>query len=493
MGDRERDQTIRIQAETISALNQTVMTLNQTIGGLREEIAELGRKLDTALRQLHGKKTERGARPAKMPSVAKELGTTPSAEASAAVRDERREALELGAVDAGEVEHPVPDEAKVCDACGEHADFRPVGAGKQSKLYDYVPGYFRRSRHIVHTEACRCGTSIVSAEGPERATPGSKYGPGLAAWLVLQKCLSSMPQHRTEKELRSFGIPLSRSTMNDLFHRTANKLEPIYEALVEQVRSAPVVLADETPIKLMSHDAKAYIWTFLGDGAVVYRFAEGRGSETPITVLGGTSGVLLTDDYAGYKPLTKKSERTLAGCLAHVRRKFHEALPTAPEAQRALDLILDVYRVEAEVKAAGIVGGAEHLRLRRTRAGVALGHLKKWMRVAATSTPPKSPLGTAIAHAMSRWRSLVRFLRDPAIPVDNNASERALRVVALGRKNFYGAGSKDGGHSLAILYSLVATCEAQGVEPFPYLRDVIMRIERETAEVLTPRAWARSA
>ena len=99
----------------------------------------------------------------------------------------------------------------------------------------------------------------------------------------------------------------------------------------------------------------------------------------------------------------------------------------------------------------------------------------------------------AIAHAMSRWRSLVRFLRDPAIPVDNNASERALRVVALGRKNFYGAGSKDGGRSLAILYSIVATCEAQGIEPFPYLRDVIMRIERETAELLTPRAWALSA
>jgi transposase len=455
-------------------------------------LRELNDKLDAALRLLHDKKSERSRRAQKMPSVQKALGTKVSKEAASEKRKENQEALALHAVDAGEQEHEVSAEAQHCTHCGDHADFQPVGAGKATELFDYVPGYFRRSRHVVHTVACTCGQTIVSAEGPQRVTPGSKYGPGLGAWLIVHKCLLSMPVYRVEKLLRGHGIPIGRSTLNEVLHRTADKLQPIYEVLVRQVRAAQVVLADETPLKLMSHDKQGYIWVFLGNGAVVYRFADGRGAVTPLQVLGGTEGTLLTDAYAGYKPLTAQGGRVAAACLAHLRRKFHESLPTAPEAQAALDFILQVYRVEHEALAAGVSGTDAHLRLRQKRAGPAMGHLKKWMRQQMKVTAPKSPLGRAIAHALAQWRAAVRFLYDASLPVDNNASERALRVVALGRKNFYGAGSKEGGRVLAILYSLVTTCEAANVNPFAYLRDVLVRVETEEPEALTPANWAEA-
>ena len=477
MSDAERQQFLQIIA------SQT-----ETLQGLRAEISELNRKLDAALRQLHAKKSERQRQAGKMAPVKKALGLRACSEQSALKRAENKQTLQRQAVDAGQTEHEVPAEAQVCGHCGEHADFRPVGIGKERELFEYVPGYFRKSRHVIHTVACTCGQTILSAQGPDRATPKSKYGPGLAAWLVTQKCLLSMPVHRIEKMLRSHGVPVSRSTLNELLLRTANRLHPIYEQLVQQVRHADIVLADETPLKLMSHDKLAYVWVFIGDEAIVYRFSCSRASTTPAQVLGATAGTLLTDDYSGYKPITDGT-RTAAGCLAHIRRKFHEALPTAPHAQQALDWILQVYRLEAEVKADGIAGTAKHLRLRQKRAGPAMGQLKKWMRQTAQVTPPKSPLGVAIAHTLRRWKAMVRFLYDPALPIDNNRSERALRVVALGRKNFYGAGSKEGGHALAILYSLLATCEAAGVEPFAYLRDVIVRIERDDPKTLTPAAW----
>lgn len=479
MSDSERQQFLAIIAKQ-----------GETIEGLRADIAELNRKLDVALQDRFDKKSERRPQAPRMPPPAKALGLTASPEEASDKRTERRAAMELNAVDEGEFEHAVPSADQVCTRCGEDADFRDVGAGKATDVYDYVPGYFRRSRHVVHTVACTCGESIVSAKGPERATAGSKYGPGLAAWVATQKCLVSTLVYRLEKVLRGHGIPISRSTLNELLHRTADKLAPIYDALVEHVRTAEIVLADETPLKLMSHDKKGYIWTFLGDGAVVYRFADGRGSETPLDVLGGTTGTLLTDDYSGYKPLTAQGDRIAAACLAHIRRKFFEALSTAPEAREALDLILEVYRVEAEVRADGLVGTDQHLRLRRQRAGPAMGQLKKWMRAQARTTAPKSPLGRAIAHAQSRWKAATRFLYDAAIPVDNNAAEWALRLVALGRKNFYGAGSKDGGRVLAILYSLISSCEHAGVEPYAYLRDVIVRAGDGNPAALTPAAWA---
>ena len=393
-------------------------------------------------------------------------------------------------MDEGEQVHHVPSEKKVCGHCGDRARFLPVGDGKASDLFDYVPGYFRRCRHVVERETCTCGKTIVSADGPVRSSPGSKYGPGLVAWVIGQKSIMSMPVHRIAKMLKAHGIPVGRSTLNDLLLRAALRLEPIYDVLLEQVRHARIVQADETPIKLFSHDKKAYVWTFIAEGRVAFAFADDRSSDTPVKVLGGTKGKLVIDDFSGYKPVVGDKGREEIACLAHIRRKFYEALKSAPEAQAALDLIGEVYIAESEAQVAGIAGTDEHLTLRQMRAGPALGKLKKWMLETSKATPPRSKLGKAIAHARKRWKATTRFLYDATIPVDNNLSERTLRVVAIGRKNFGGAGSKEGGKALATLYSLVATCEAQGLNAFAYLRDVIEFVGTTDPAALTPEAWA---
>jgi transposase len=239
-------------------------------------------------------------------------------------------------------------------------------------------------------------------------------------------------------------------------------------------------------------------WTFVahderGDTDVAFVFAADRSGQTPRQVLGGTSGTLLVDAYSGYNAVSEVSSRERAGCHAHLRRYFYEALPTAPAAQEALDLILDLYRVEHTAKEQRIVGMPAHLALRKERAGPVRDRLKAWLDAQHGKEPPKSPLAIAIRYARSNWTELGRFLDDARIPLDNNPAERALRRVALGRKNFLFVGDIEAGKNIAGLYSLVATCEARGINPLEYLTDVLTRVaEHPHARIdeLLPDAWA---
>jgi transposase len=307
------------------------------------------------------------------------------------------------------------------------------------------------------------------------------------------KCADSIPLHRLAKQYQRLGIPMSRSTLNDLFHAAAEKLLPLSDRLLAAVARSDVVQADETSMKMQRPDKRGFVWTFVADGMIAYRFAGNRSGETPRKILGGTEGTLVVDAYTGYNAVTDVDGRERAGCLAHVRRKFFEALTHAPEeARRALELILDVYRVEHEAKAPGIVRTAAHLRLRQTEGRAAMDALHAWLLEQKDRHVPKSPLGTAINYALNQWSRLLPFLDDARIPPDNNASERALRVVALGRKNFLFVGDEECGDHLAGLYSLVSTCEANDVDPFAYLKDVLLRVDTHPAsriDELLPHRW----
>ena len=179
---------------------------------------------------------------------------------------------------------------------------------------------------------------------------------------------------------------------------------------------------------------RGFVWTFLTDEVIAYRFAPDRSGETPLAVLGGTRGTLVVDAYTGYNRVVDVDGRSRSACLAHVRRRFFEALSYKPvEARRALDLILDVYRVEHEAKQRSIVRSPAHLELRQTRGREAMTAFRAWLEAYKDTFPPKSALGQAISYARNRGETLMRFLDDVRIPLDNNASERALRIVALGR------------------------------------------------------------
>lgn len=301
-----------------------------------------------------------------------------------------------------------------------------------------------------------------------------------------------VPLYRLEKQYRRLGIPISRSTMTDLFHRHAELLAPLPARILERVRSSDLVLGDETSIKMLGSSKRAYVWTFIADTLVAYRFSTDRSGDTPKEVLGGTQGTLVVDGYTGYNHVTKIDGRRRAGCLAHARRKLFAAMDGEPEAREALDMIRDVYVVEHAARGRGIVGTPEHRALRQAESLSIMHKLKSWLEARQGLHPPKSKFGVALRYALRQWDELTVFLDDPTVPLDNNRSEAALRVVALGRKNFLFVGNEDAGDNIAGLYSLVATCEANGVNPIDYLRDVLIKISTHPADridELLPDRW----
>ncbi len=473
------------------ALRGTVAELRVTIDDLSGKLVAVTAAMEQLERRVLGPKSE------KMPPPESQLRDEETKEDAeerrlAALRCRRERAALKEKLRAQKVTHQLSEEQRHCPRCGGRAE-RPLGDGKTTTMYEYVPGYFVRQEHVQEKAACACGGFIATADPPPKPVEGGKYGPGFAAHLVVMKCADSLPLHRLAKQYQRLGIPMSRSTLTDLFHAVALKLAPLSARLVQIVACAEIVQADETSMKMQRPNRRGFVWTFIADNLVVYRFAPDRSGETPLHVLGGTKGTLVVDAYTGYNRVTDVDGRERASCLAHCRRKFFDALESAPtEARHALALILEVYRVEHEVKLLGIVRTPAHLALRQSRGRAAIEAFLAWVESQRDRHPPKSAIGQAVSYTLNRGATLTKFLDDIRIPVDNNASERALRVVALGRKNFLFVGDADKGENLAGLYSLVATCEAHGVDPIDYLRDVVLRVDIHPAsriDELLPQNW----
>ncbi|RKI51157.1 IS66 family transposase [Corallococcus sp. AB004] len=473
---------------------------------LKAEVGRIGGELDTlkgqmaALqRHVFGRKTER------MPSVASELRQAAASPASKAARDEaalrtRRERAAHRAEEAPsrEVRHLVPPAARRCPSCGSE-DLKPLGAGRTSVVYEYVPAFFERQVHVQEVLACACGQGVVTAPVPAKVVDRGEYGPGFLAHVVTSKCADAIPLHRLAQRIERASVPMSRSTLTDLFHQAASVLLPLSSHLLQVIAAAEVVWADETPMRVLDvkKTKQGYLWTFLaqtqqGEWLLGYRFSLGRAGKTPTDVLGGTRGALVVDAYTGYNAVTLPEGRVRVGCWAHVRRRFFEALPTAPEAREALDFILALYRVEAQARDAGLVRTDAHRELRMQLSAPVLAALRTWLEEQTPLHLPKGPLGQALSYARKQWDALTRFVSDERLPLDNNRSEAALRKAALGRKNFLFVGHEAAGQNLAGLYALVATCEANGVNPETYLADVLLRVQTHPhARIgeLLPHEW----
>jgi transposase len=228
------------------------------------------------------------------------------------------------------VELKVPAAERACPHC-RSTELRSVGSGKPSTVFEYIPGYFRRRMFRRETLSCRCGQYIVNAPAPERVTDKTQYGPGFIAHLIVRKCGDSIPLYRLEKQCRRLGIPISRSTMTDLFHRHAELLVPLPARLLERVRQSELVLGDETSIKMLGSTKRGYVGTFIAGTLIAYRFSIDRSGETPQQVLGGTQGTLVVDGYTGYNKVTQVDGRRRAGCLAHARRKLLPRWKASPK------------------------------------------------------------------------------------------------------------------------------------------------------------------
>lgn len=436
---------------------------------LAARVAEVEAQMAEMRRAAFGKKSEKAR---KLPPVPKPAPTPQAVDdkrrTRAAAREETMET---------DVEHtPVPDADKVCSLCGG-TDFRAVGPGKSCDVIEFVGAHFRRRRMVRETLACRCGGCVVTAPPPPRWSAKTRYASSFVAYLAVSKCRGSMPFYRLESLAKCAMVPIARSTMNELFHRGAAKLCRLDAPLFEVLRGDYLVLADETTFKLTTQKSKAFIWTFLGHGLTGYRFALGRAGNVATEVLKDSTGVLVCDDYSGYNAVTGKGRRRRCGCLAHARRKYFDA-GNVPEAHEALALIGLIYAVEHEAERRGALGTHEHAELRRTFSRPAYYTLLQLARRLRKLHAPKTLLGRAARYTTSNSRALRAFLDDVRIPPDNNRSENAIRVVALGRKNRLFVQSEDAGNNVAIVYSLIASCERASVNPIAYLTDVLDRIDR---------------
>ena len=339
----------------------------------------------------------------------------------------------------------------------------------------------------------------MTPPAPPRPIPGSYAGPGLLAQVLVSKYDDHLPLYRQAEIYRRGGVDLARSTLCDWVGGATALLEPVASAIRRSVLSQGYVQADETPVTVQDgpegRPKKAYFWAYRGGESreVFFDFRTGRGREGPSEILAGFRGTLQVDGYPGYDESARNNDLTVAGCMAHARRKFHEALDSAPrEASLALVLFRRLYKVEEEARDLSL---EERARLRQEKSVALMADLKAAVERFAAEATPGSRIGKACTYAINQWPFLEVFLTDPRVEIDNNSIERHLRSVAVGRNNWLFCGNEEGGRRAATAYTIIESCKAAGVEPLAYLTDVLTRLPGlppERAAEFTPRAWAAS-
>jgi transposase len=383
-----------------------------------------------------------------------------------------------------EVHTHLPDE-KACRECG--GELRKLGEDV-SEMLEYIPASFKVIRHIRPKLSCTKCDVIVEAPAPSRPIDRGLAGPGLLAHVLVSKYADHLPLYRQSEIYARAGVDLDRSTLADWVGASSHLLAPLVHAVRSHVLAANKLHADDTPIPVlapgMGKTKTARLWTYVRDDrsageqdppAVWFAYSEDRKGEHPKQHLSKFSGILQADGYAGFHHLYEGGRIIEAACWAHVRRKFydiHVANGSAIAAE-AIKRIGALYEIEREIRGKPI---DIRLEVRQTRARPLMDELHLWFNKILTGLSRKSDTAVAIRYAFSRWRSLARYLDDGSIEIDNSAAERALRTVALGRKNYLFAGSNAGGERAAAIYTLLGTAKLNGLDPELYLRHVLERI-----------------
>jgi transposase len=348
---------------------------------------------------------------------------------------------------------------------------------------------------------------VDTAPGPLRLTTrpdarGRRYAPEFAVEVAISKYSDHLPLERQARIMRREGLDVESQTLWDQLEAAATVLHPTYAALRRHVLAAPVIGADETWWRyLQGREGKRWwAWSVTSEDAVAYTILESRSQQAARQVLDGYGGIVLADGYGAYDALARAGPRfALAHCWAHVRRKFVEAEPHYPgPCGEALALIGQLYAVERAGPRLD-AGMEETVRtealqlratLRRERSAPVVTELRAWAH--RQRALPESSLGKAISYMLGLWSGLTRFLEDARIPLDNNATERGLRGMVVGRKNHYGSRSKRGTEVAALFYSLIESAKLCGVEPKAYLLHAVRAALANPGTVTLPHALLTS-
>src|ERR1700688_3372741 len=383
-----------------------------------------------------------------------------------------------------EVRTYLPKQA-ACPDCG--GKLKPLGEDV-SEILEYVPARFKVIRQVRPKLACACCERIVQAEAPSRPIERGVAGPGLLAHALVSKYCAHLPLDRQSEIYARESVELERSTLADWVGGTSRLLEPLVEVLRRHVMAGGKLHADDTPVPVLApgngKTKTGRLWTYVRDdrpagdatpAAVWFAYSPDRKGEHPKAHLSEFTGTLQADGYAGFDAVYETGHIQEAACWAHVRRKFYD-LHVAHKSQVAaegLERIAALYAVEKEIRG---YPAEQRREIRNTRARPLLESLKQWLEETLTKLSRKSDTAMAMRYALLRWDALLRYVDDGRIEIDNNAAERALRTIALGRKNYLFAGSDAGGERAAAIYSLIGTAKLNGLDPEAYLRNVLSRI-----------------
>ncbi len=408
----------------------------------------------------------------------------------------RRRELDLDKLPHYRHELDVLPSEKICSCCGRTKD--QIGKD-ETKILDYVPPKLEVHVHVRPKYACRwCKDGVVSPPPPERPIARGIAGPGLIAQIVVSKFGDHLPLYRQEDIFTRHGLHIARSTQCDWVKAAAELLRPLHERQKELVLRSPVLWTDDTPVTVLMGgkpgSRKGRFWTYIGQQHPysVYDFTESRARDGPARFLAGFAGYLQADAYGGYDHIYLGSNDSVieVACWAHARRKFFDAARSSPrESHQILEWVGQLYDIEDQSRESS----AESRRaIRRQEAVPVLDRMQRYLAELASRALPKSDLGKAVSYARNQWQALRRYTEDGRLTIDNNISERTLRHQAIGRKNWLFLGSKQAGPRAAILFTVLAGAKRHRIEPWAYLREILLRLHADDARLdeLLPDRWA---
>jgi len=374
---------------------------------------------------------------------------------------------------------------EACPDCG--GTLRHLG-DDVSEMLEYVPARFKVIRTVRPKLSCACCSRVLQEPAPSRPIDRGLAGPGLLAHVLVSKYADHLPLYRQAEIYRREGVDLDRSTLADWVGGVSRMLQPLVDVLNKYVMSTEKLHGDDVPVPVLApgngKTKTGRLWTYVRDdrpagseepAAVWFGYSPDRKGEHPARHLQNYRGILQADGYAGFNQLYETGRILEAACWAHVRRKFHDLYQAhrSPIAKEALEQIAALYGVEQEIRGRS---PSERKEVRQARSRPLLTAMHAWLKETLAKLSQKSDVAMAIRYALDRWDALLRFSEDGRIEMDNNAAERALRAVALGRKNYLFAGSDGGGERAAAIYSLLGSAKLNGIDPEAYLSAVLRRI-----------------
>jgi transposase len=494
-----------------AALKRIIAAMAQDAVNAQAEIAKLKFQLARYRRSEFGRSSEKLAREAEQLELAIETLESDQAERLTMASPAAAGVVESGVEAQKPARRPLPDHLPreevfhpadhACPSCG--GALRRIGEDVTETL-DYVPGRFKVVRHVREKLSCRACDTVVAAPAPDHAIPRGRAGAGLLAHIVVSKYDDHLPLYRQGEIYAREGVILETSTLSGWVGATAATLKPLVDALAADVAASDTLHVDDTPVPVLAPGTgktkTGRLWVYVRDErpfagtrppAALFRYSADRKGEHPRAHLKEFAGVIHADGYAGFNELFAGNRITEAACWAHVRRKFFDvhAATASPIAKEALDRIGQLYGVEETIK--GLP--PEHRRRERQQRSKPIADaLAAWADETARKLSRKSALAAAFRYMRGRRTALGRCFNDGRLALDNNPAERALRCVAIGRKNYLFAGSDAGGRRAAALYSLIESAKLNHLDPQRYLTDVLARIADHPARAiaqLLPWNW----